>query len=110
MKISKNKLLATSLILSMVFTTLFAASYIGRSQAASVYNSNYCVVEGVLTSDSYTLYPYAQQSLDIGFSKYGELIGYNETTGIGVGLQYPGYDVVGTHDQSSGTSADPFCD
>jgi hypothetical protein len=40
------------------------------------------------------------------------LIGYNETTGIGVGLQYPGYDVVGTHLQSGypATSADPFCD
>ena len=37
------------------------------------------------------------------------MIGYNGTTGIGVGLQYPGYDVVGTHDQTSGSSADPFC-
>jgi len=109
MKTSKNKFLATALILSMVFTTVFAASYIGQSQATSVYNSNYCVVEGVLTSDSYTLYPYAKKSLDIGFSKYGELIAYNETTGIGVGLQYPGYETVGTHDQSSGTSADPWC-
>jgi hypothetical protein len=111
MKTSKNKFLAIALILSMVMT-VFAASKIGLSQATSVYNSNYCVVEGVLSSDSYTLYPYAQQSLDIGFSKYGELIGYNETTGIGVGLQYPGYDVVGTHVQSGtpATSADPFCD
>ena len=111
MKISKNKFLATALILAIVFT-MFAASQIGQSQATSVYNDNYCVVEGVLTSDSYKLYPYAQQSLDIGFSKYGELIGYNETTGIGVGLQYPGYDVVGTHIQSgaTATSADPFCD
>jgi len=107
MKTSKNKFLATALILAIVFT-MFAASQIGQSQATSVYNSNFCVVEGVLTTDSYTLYPYAQTSLDIGFSKYGELIGYNETTGIGVGLQYPGYDVVGTHDQHSGTSADPF--
>ena len=46
----------------MVFTIMFAASQIGQSQATSVYNSNFCVVDGVLTTDSYTLYPYANRA------------------------------------------------
>jgi len=41
-------------------------------------------------------------------SKYGEMISYDPVTGIGVGLQYPGYDSVGTYDQTLGTSSDPF--
>lgn len=67
----------------------------------------YITENGVLTSDYYTLYPYEEQSIDIGLSKYGEMInghaGYPD-----VGLQYPGYDAVGTYDQGLGTSRDPF--
>jgi hypothetical protein len=48
--------------------------------------------------------------MDIGFSKYGEMIGYNEATKIGLGLQYPGYTSAGnTYDQKLATSVDPFC-
>jgi hypothetical protein len=78
----------------------------------------YTTVNGVLTSDYYTLYPYTQKSIDLGFSKYGELINStkggsipSDPTTRGVGLQYPGYDAVGTYDQritGASTSRDPF--
>ncbi len=44
--------------------------------------------EGVLHSDSFVLYPYEEKSINIGFSKYGELID-GET---GIGLEYDGVD------------------
>jgi hypothetical protein len=65
-------------------------------------------VDGVLTTDTYMLYPYQEKSISVGFSKYGEMIDYDEATDIGVGLQYPGYDSVGTYDQTAGTSRDAF--
>jgi len=70
----------------------------------------YKTVRGLLTSDSYTLYPYEQKSLDIGFSQFGEMISLDVPAGkgTGVGLQYPGWESVSTHDQHALTSADPF--
>ena len=105
-KISKSKLL-TSVVLLM---TILIAAGIQQLSATNYTNVNsYCWVEGVFHSDSYALYPYAQESLDIGFSKYAEMIGYNEDTGIGLGLQYPGYASAGdTYDQRDETSVDPF--
>jgi len=41
-------------------------------------------VNGVLDTDKYTLYPYTDTSLNVGFSKYGELIDYS----TGIGLEY----------------------
>jgi hypothetical protein len=107
----KSKLLTTVILLAIIFAAtsiqqisqLFATNYTGVN--------SYCQVEGVFDSDSYALYPYAQESLDVGFSKYGELIGYNETSGIGLGLQYPGYAAAGNtydQDQTVETSVDPF--
>jgi len=108
MKISKSKLVTTVILL----TTLLAAFSIQSILATNYTNVNsYCWVEGVFDTDSYSLYPYANQSLDVGFSKYGEMIGYNEATGIGLGLQYPGYAGAGnTYDQDQlvETSVDPF--
>jgi len=108
MKMSKKKLLAIVLTL----TTFLAMFAILRPAVSTevIDVDNYCWIEGVLDSDTYALYPYAQESLDIGFSKYGEMIGYNEATGIGLGLQYPGYAGAGdTYDQTDDTSVDPFC-
>jgi hypothetical protein len=69
----------------------------------------YKKVNGVLTTDYYDLYPFAEQSVDFGFSKFGELIYWNESEGYGVGLQYPGFDAVKTYVQdSSRKSVDPF--
>ena len=48
------------------------------------YHSDY----GVLHSDTYVLYPYEKMSLDIGFSKYGEMIDGNS----GQGLKYGDVD------------------
>jgi len=64
----------------------------------------YKTVNGVNFSDYYTLYPFQNHSLDIGFSKYGEMIDSVNN----VGLQYAGYDEVKSYDQSLGKSRDPF--
>jgi hypothetical protein len=109
MEISKKKLLAITLVLT-TFLAMFAV--FGPIVVSTEYIDvdDYCWIEGVLHSDTYTLYPYAEESLDIGFSKYGEMIGYNEDTEIGLGLQYPGYESAGnTYDQTDDTSVDPFC-
>jgi hypothetical protein len=108
MKISK-KLIAAMLTVTTLIV-IFAA--LGPTVISTEYIDvdDYCWIEGVLHDDTYILYPYAQESLDIGFSKYGEMIGYNEDTGIGLGLQYPGYESAGdTYDQKDDTSVDPFC-
>jgi len=52
-------------------------------------NEEYMNDEGVLHSDTYLLYPYEEKSINIGFSKYGELIDGD----TGVGLEYDGVDV-----------------
>ena len=49
------------------------------------YTSEY----GLLDSDTYVLYPYEETSIDIGFSKYGEMIDGD----MGLGLKYDGVDV-----------------
>jgi len=116
MEMSKKKLLAITLALT-TFLAMFAAfgPIVVSTQYINV--DRYCWIEGVLHNDTYLLYPYARKSLDFGFSKYGEMIGYNEDTKIGLGLQYPGYSgaadpdlaPLGTYDQRIGTSVDPFC-
>jgi hypothetical protein len=108
MKMSTKSLIAIALMLT-TFLAMFA--YVGTTVATKFIDaSKYCWIEGGLSSDTYALYPYANESLDIGFSKYGEMIGYNEVTGIGLGLQYPGYAGAGnTYDQMEDTSVDPFC-
>jgi hypothetical protein len=109
MKMSKKISLAIALTLTILFAMFAVFGQIAVSTQYINVNS-YCWIEGVLHNDSYTLYPYAQESMDIGFSKYGEMIGYNEATHIGLGLQYPGYTSAGnTYDQKLGTSVDPFC-
>jgi hypothetical protein len=68
---------------------------------------DYETVKGVLSSDNFVLYPYETTSMDFGFSKYGEMID-GEGDLPDVGLQYPGYEEVATHDQRLETSRDPF--
>ena len=43
---------------------------------------------GVLDSDTYILYPWEEKSLQVGFSKYGEIINAD----MGLGLRYDGVD------------------
>jgi hypothetical protein len=96
--------------LAIFVTALMLTSFLGPALIANVVAGDpaswYKVKNGVLTSDYYSLYPYATQSVDMGISKYGEMIG--ETGSLAVGLQYPGYETVGTYDQTLGTSRDPF--
>ncbi len=114
MKMSK-KLLAITLA-STALLAMFAMLPIPAAATEFIDVDDYCWIEGVLDSDTYLLYPYARKSVDFGFSKYGEMIGYNEDTEIGLGIQYPGYTgaacpdaPAGTYDQQLGSSVDPFC-
>jgi hypothetical protein len=69
----------------------------------------YMVVQGVLTTDTYDFYPWEEQSVDFGFSKFGELIYWNDVEDEGVGLQYPGWDKVQDWHQDIGDNhVDPF--
>jgi hypothetical protein len=52
-------------------------------------NEEYLSDFGVLHSDTYFLYPYEKKSLNIGISKYGEMIDLDQE----VGLEYDGVDV-----------------
>jgi hypothetical protein len=102
MKKSISAILMTTVIL---LSFLGAALLIHNAEAADPaawYNSK----NGVLTSDYYSLYPYVADSIDVGISKFGEMIA--DGGSVSVGLQYPGYEVVGTHDQRAETSRDPF--
>jgi hypothetical protein len=101
MKKSITAILMTTMILLSFLGTILLVQNVGADVPT------YHIKNGVLSSDDYSLYPYANKSLDMGMSKYGEMI--SETAGgVSVGLQYPGYEVVGTYDQNNGTSRDPF--
>jgi hypothetical protein len=99
-------------IKSILALTILLASLIApmiNTVSADVHEDEwYMKSDGVLTSDSYDFYPYDNDSISFGFSKYGENIWWNESAGIGVGIQYPGYESVDTYDQRLLTSADPF--
>lgn len=52
-------------------------------------NEEFMTVNGLLSSDEYILYPYDEAEINIGFSKYGEMIDGASNTG----LIYKGIDV-----------------
>jgi hypothetical protein len=108
MKMEKRKKLFALSATMIILTAAFSSMFLLQNVTAADPTSWYTKVNGVLTSDYYSLYPFTTKSIDIGLSKFGEMIDYPVTTGIGVGLQYPGYDSVGTYDQKAGTSRDPF--
>jgi hypothetical protein len=100
----------TSILAIIIIASSFMASLVVNVSATHDQNW-YTVVNGVLTTDTYDWYPYENLSVDFGYSMFGELIFWNDTAGVGVGLQYPGYDQVGTYVQpGSGVTAsrDPF--
>jgi hypothetical protein len=90
----------TILMLSMVSMLLAPAIAVESAD-------DYATIMGVLTSDYFSLYPYSETSVDFGISKYGEMIDGGDVF-PDVGLQYPGYEDVATHDQRLDTSIDPF--
>lgn len=106
---------AVALLIVLMFSPVFsvfsptAQAYLVNADGSTDPIDWYRTINGVLTSDSYPFYPYEEKSLDIGFSKFGELISIDVTDGDGVGLQYPGYESVSTYDQeNTPPSADPF--
>jgi hypothetical protein len=64
--------------------------------------ANQTTVNGVLASDYYILYPFSAKSVNIGFSKYGELIG------IAPGLDQSNQTLWTGLEYDSG-ARDPFC-
>ncbi|MEM1551006.1 MAG: hypothetical protein QXR13_03625, partial [Candidatus Bathyarchaeia archaeon] len=94
---------ATIILLSLVAPMLFIQPVSAADPA-----SWYTTVPGVLTSDYYVLYPFNTYSIDFGLSKFGEMINYPVAPGVGLGLQYPGYDKVGTYNQKLTYARDPF--
>jgi len=52
------------------------------SASKSSYDSDYMTVSGVLSTDSYALFPFLKKNLTIGFSKYGEMIDYETKVGL----------------------------
>ena len=78
----KRKVIATFATL-MIATTLLAPLMFTSPVKAADPADWYHTVRGVLDTDTYALYPYwTNESLDIGFSKYGEMI--DPTTGTGM--------------------------
>ena len=83
-------------IITMLTTLLVPMFLIPIIQAADP-SDWYMTVDGVLDTDYYTLYPYEDNSLNVGFSKFGELIGINpmddqSVPANWVGLEYDGRD------------------
>jgi len=67
----------------MIATTLLAPLMFTSPVQADDPLAWYHTVRGVLETDTYELYPYwTNESLDIGFSKYGEMIDPNTGTGM----------------------------
>jgi hypothetical protein len=76
-------ILATITLLTTLLVPMFL---IPITQAVT---SESITVYGVLDTDKYTLYPYTDTSLNIGFSKYGELIDCTTMIGMEYGDRDP---------------------
>ncbi|MBD3204843.1 hypothetical protein GF319_00695, partial [Candidatus Bathyarchaeota archaeon] len=102
------KKLKSVLALTILVTSIFAT--FGLQAVQAIHDPTwYNRVEGVLTSDSYDFFPYDEKSVDFGYSKFGELIWWDDDEFLGTGLQYPGIDYVGEVEQYDGSpSRDPF--
>jgi hypothetical protein len=66
----------------ILITLLGSMALLQPVQAYSDPASWYTTVPGVLGTDYYTLYPFAQKSLTFGFSQFGEMIDANKLTGL----------------------------
>ena len=88
-KLDNGKLIATILAILVLLTSSIIPMVFAGTPPTIPGNEVYMHDDGVLDSDTYILYPYEEKSLNIGFSKYGELIDGE----AGVGLEYDGVDV-----------------
>lgn len=88
-----SAILITILILSSIlsFTLVSAAVPPTIDSHHQTYQKDY----GELHNDTYVLYPWDESSIDIGFSKYGEMIndGSEDGSDKSLGLRYKGIDV-----------------
>lgn len=71
-----------------LLTTLLVPIFLIQIAQATDPSDWYMTVDGVLDGDYYTLYPYTDKSLKIGFSKFGEMINSDDN----VGLEYDAVD------------------
>lgn len=69
-------ILTCSILASVLMDTFMA------NAAKSTYSSTYMTKSGVLSTDSYVLFPFQKKNLTIGFSKYGEMIDYDTKVGM----------------------------
>ncbi|HEY4674969.1 MAG TPA: hypothetical protein VIH48_02820, partial [Candidatus Bathyarchaeia archaeon] len=81
-KIETLALLA--IILCSLTATAFIESFMANASKSS-YDSDYMTVSGVLSTDTYVLFPFSKKNLTIGFSQYGEMIDYETKTGLNYG-------------------------
>jgi hypothetical protein len=115
--------MVTILVMLMSAFAVIAPIASANEEIETIVSGDYLVVDGVLASDWYDLYPFEKMSSSVGFSKYGENIAIDDSyldgegwvmadaegKALGVGLQYPGYNDIGTYDQRLVDSVDPFC-
>jgi len=88
-KLDNGKRIATILAILILLTSSVIPMVFAGMPPTIPGNEEYMNDEGVLDSDTFVLYPYEEKSINIGFSKYGELIDGD----AGVGLEYNGVDV-----------------
>lgn len=98
-----KSILAAMLLIASTITPMLI------TPVAAVHQQDwYRTIDGVLASDTYDFYPYENKGVSVGFSKFGENVNWDPDQNLGVGIQYPGYESVGTYDQEDDTSRDPF--
>ena len=86
---NKKTTLKTLAFLAILICSIAAPILVNRfmvQASKSSYDSEYMTVSGVLSTDSYVLFPFEKKNLTIGFSKYGEMVDYSTK----VGLNYNG--------------------
>ncbi|MGB9959061.1 MAG: hypothetical protein ACPLKQ_00870 [Candidatus Bathyarchaeales archaeon] len=86
---SKKKISAMLATTIIMLSFLVVAFEIQATYADSI-TGDYALVNGVLATDKYSLYPFAHnKSLTIGFSKYGEMIDDRNNVGLEYGAVDP---------------------
>jgi len=90
----RKKLVTVAVISVIMLLTIFVPILLTKAVDSS---SWYTTVSGVLDSDYYLLYPFADKSVKVGFSKFGELIGIPTSGNQSIqsewiGLEYDGRD------------------
>lgn len=72
-----------------ILSTMISGVTLASALTPPVVDDEYYEDHGLLDTDTYTLYPWQKESINVGFSQYGEMI--SEDTPLG--LEYKGIDV-----------------